>query len=551
MLARAAQQIRLKLPLPQSAGRAAINRLPGVVRRCSGATVEVGGEDATIVTGALQNPGASDAGVQAAFQQGGCEAAARHAFQRFGRYGENEKAWNGVMNQLLTDGKRDLSTMEAAALQRLVRILAEDARVTRVSFWEDLTEVALPVLASSSLQEAVSIAELYAKIQAWQRPVFNAAVQKVRSEMAMHWMGPADMVRLLNIFAKAGTGSRDISVLSTQLFNEMEDRVLEDATDFDAEDCVGLISSMAHFRASKIGVLQLLGREKLHVAIADGQLHGPKAAQVCRAYGMLNFRHDTVFRGVVEEMLREFLQLQRAKVLSEPLPEVQYSASDVALVAHALLTLKMYRGSTSWFKWGYAYQQMLDMLTKRLESSELAVMGAEPLASAAFVLGRARRGYSELVVSLYARMMQILELPGSEELPQEHLERFLHGLSMMAPDRKKDLDTEWLMQWLCNNVYTFVLSDFIMVNRHLVALGKYDREYLQMLVPFYCDPERIKSLTKRDVMELTHTYNGARIREDDMPEGLGKHFFWALGRRYQALVVEGRGPRRAPLRRIG
>jgi len=358
-------------------------------------------------------------------------------------------------------------------------------------------------------------------------------------------------VRLLWIFAKAGTGSKDISGLATQLFNEMEDRVLEDHAEFEAEDCVGLICSMAHFRAAKIGVLQLLGREKLHAAMAAGDLHGPQAAEVCRAYGLLAWRHDTVFRGVSEEMQREYEALQRARVLSEPLPLVRYSVSDLAEVAYALLSLKMYRGNTSWFKWGSSYQRTLDMLERRLDSKELETVGAQPLAAAAFVLGRGRRGTEDLGKAMYARMMQLLEQAGTaEQPPQDHLERFLHGLTMMGPDRKKSLDAEWLMQWLCNHVYTFVLSDFVKVNRHLVALGCYDREYLQMLVPFYCDDERMKQLSKTDVMQLTHTYNGARIREDDMPEGLGKHFFWALGRRFQALTVESRGPRRPPLRRF-
>lgn len=557
MLTRSWRPRLVTLLRPRSHAQGIVCSLGRVRFRSDVANVaEVSEEDLLMTASALQGSGAEreggDPGVRGAMREGGCVAAARHAFQRFGRFAANEKAWQGVTEQILTDGKQELSTMDATMLHSLVHVLAEDARVTRVSFWEELTEVALPVLERSTLQEAVGIAELYAKIQAWQRPVFNAAIQKVRGEMAMHWMKPADMVRLLWIFAKAGTGSRDVSVLSTQLFNEMEDRVLEDFAEFEPDDCVGLLSSMAHFRAEKVGVLQLLGREKLHAAMAAGDLHGPKAAEVCRAYGLLGWRHDTVFRSVAEEMIREYDALQRAKVLSEALPVVRYSASDLAVVAQALLNLKMYRGNTSWFKWGNSYQRMLDVLERRLESAELQTVGAEPLAAAAFVLGRGRRGTEDLGKSMYARMIQLLEQAGAaEERPQDHLERFLHGLSMMGPDRKKSLDAEWLMQWLCNNVYTFVLSDFIMVNRHLVALGCYDREYLQMLVPFYCDDERMKQLKKGDVMELTHTYNGARIREDDIPDGLGKHFFWALGRRFQALTVESRGPRRAPLRRLG
>lgn len=493
-----------------------------------------------------------DAGTRAVLNSEGCKAAVQSAFSRFGRYGANEKAWQGVTRQLLTDGAQELMTMAPQSLYGVLRVLAEDVRLTQGSFWEDLTDLIMPVLEKAELQEMIEVAELFTKIQAWQRPVFVETISKVRREQAMHWMQPADMARLMGIFSKAGSGSRDISGLATTLFNEMEDRVLEDATDFEVDDCISLVGSMARFRATKTGVLQLLGREVLHEAVTEGQLHGPKAAEVCRAYGELGWRHDTVFRAVVEEVLMEHDKLQRARVLGEALPAVQYSASDMALVADSLLQLKMYKGNTTWFKWGNNYNLLLDVLTRRLEA-EIDVIDAEPLAAAAYVLGRAKRGSDELTKLLYARMMHLLERAGETEVqPQDHLARFLHGLVMMGNDRRKDLDPEWLMQWLCNNVYTFVLSDFIAVNRYLVMLKCYDREYLQMLVPFYCEEERMNNLQKLDIMHLTHTYNGARIREDDMPDNLGKHFMWALGRRWQKLLVESQGRGRRPaLKRIG
>lgn len=496
-------------------------------------------------------PAAGDAGVRGVLREAGCVAAALHAFERFGRYTANEKAWLGVTQQLLTEGHKELSTMEPHDLRRLIQIFVEDVRVTRATFWAEITDKVLPVLESAKLEDLVELAELYTKIQAWQRPVFSATIRKVRTEMAIHSMEPPKVVRLLAIFGRAGTGSQELSSLATPLFNEVEDRVLEDAADFDVEDCVGLLTSMALFRAVNVPVLKQLGTQHLHGALSEGQLHGPTAAKICRAYGELGWRHDTVFRNVVKEVLGEHAQWQRARVLGETLPLVRYSASDIAMVSLAMLQLKMYRGNTSWFKWGERYRELLDLLMRRLEA-ELPSMEAEALAGTAFVLGRARRGSAQLHKALYARMTHLLEgAADAMEPPQDHLERFLHGLAMMGPDRKKDLDAEWLMQWLCNNVYTFVLSDFILVNRHLVMMGCYDREYLQMLVPFYCDPDRMKQLSKSDVMELTHTYNGARIREEDMPDGLGRHFFWALGRRFQRLQVEASRGRRPTLRRVG
>merc|ERR1712217_550604 len=122
----------------------------------------------------------------------------------------------------------------------------------------------------------------------------------------------------------------------------------------------------------------------------------------------------------------------------------------------------------------------------------------------------------EMKDTVHPPAADVPSLYGADGPPQDELPRFLQGLAMMGPTRKKDLDAQWLMQWLCDNLYTLVLSDFILVNRHLVAIGCYDREYLQTLVPFYCDEKQATQLSKTDIMELTNTYNGARIREDDI-----------------------------------
>lgn len=485
--------------------------------------------------------------------EAGCDAAAKHAFERFGRYHANEKAWIIVTNQLLEEGAQDLARMDPVRFASLVRVLAEDARVTRGSFWEDLTEKVEAMLQEqATLQELMVIADLYAKISAWNRPIFRLLQTKVRQEQAVHWMAPSDLVALLDTFSRAGSGSADLSPYATQLFNELEDRILEDFEDFDVEDCLLLLASMARFGAVKVNVLHRIGRECLHPVVSEGQLHGPRAAGICSAYGQLGYRHDTVFKAVVEEVLSENNAWQAARVLGDKLPTLRYSASDIGRIALAMLRNKMYRGNTTWFAWTNKYKEMLNVLNRRVEA-EMSSMDAEGLAATSFALGRARRGSNELYKAMFARMVHLLDgSPEAAQQPQEFLERFLHGLAMMGPDRqKKDIDAEWLMQWLCNNVYTFVLSDFILVNRHLVMMRCHDKEYLQMLVPFFCDPERMKQLTKTDVQELTHAYNGARIREDDCPDGLGRHFFWALGRQYQRHQIEGKASGRPAMRRIG
>eukprot|EP00928_Gymnodinium_smaydae_P061547 TRINITY_DN45597_c0_g1_i1.p1 TRINITY_DN45597_c0_g1~~TRINITY_DN45597_c0_g1_i1.p1 ORF type:complete len:240 (+),score=60.59 TRINITY_DN45597_c0_g1_i1:244-963(+) len=239
----------------------------------------------------------------------------------------------------------------------------------------------------------------------------------------------------------------------------------------------------------------------------------------------------------------------------------------------------MHRGNTTWCRWEDKYRELIDILVRRTENG-VEEMGPRPLAAAAFVLGRSRRGTEELCAAMYTRFTSLLEssmeaggdvvtsadaaaaskrpawttaLELGDDPPQYQLAAFLHGLAMMGPGKKKNLDTFWLQQWLCTHLHTLPLSDLISVNRHLVMMGCCEQEYLTMLVEqFYVVPNQrtgecpLDNLTKTDVMELTNTYNGAKIRE----EHVGRHFFWALGRRFQALRTAGK-PRRPAYRRLG
>lgn len=545
----AAAPPQLRLP-PAPAGALA----PGAAGRPLGETLR------RALGAAAAGPGDA-AGLRASLHEAGLAGAAAEALERFGPYSENEVAWQRFSRQLLEEG--DLASMGLGDLKKLVRVMAEDVGLTQASFWEALTSRSVTVLQTAELEDLVDLAEHYARIQAYTRDcmqVFIATFSKVRISMAIHWMEPGSLVRLLAVFGRAGAGSQGLSRFAAQLFNEMEERILDGAEDFQVEDCLALVGSMARFRATKVPVLQQLGREVLHSQLMG--LPGGQISQLCHAYGELGWRHDTVFRDVAKEILQEHEDRQRARIFGQQaVAEPKYGASDIALVALAMLRLKMYRGNTSWFRWTENYEELLDVLTRRMET-ELPSMRAKPLAAASFVLGRARRGTEELYKAMYERMVEILDGKdamkssskqdhGFQDPPQDELERFLHGLAMMGPTRKKDLDTQWLMQWLTKNVYTFVLSDFILVNRHLVAIKCVDREYLLMLVPFFCDEERARQLGKSDVMELTNTYNGARIREGDIPDGLGRHFFWTLGRQFQKVHVESTGRQRPRLRRVG
>eukprot|EP00931_Biecheleriopsis_adriatica_P077761 TRINITY_DN51264_c0_g1_i1.p1 TRINITY_DN51264_c0_g1~~TRINITY_DN51264_c0_g1_i1.p1 ORF type:complete len:604 (-),score=159.70 TRINITY_DN51264_c0_g1_i1:31-1842(-) len=508
-------------------------------------------------------------------RSGGPPAVARTALAELGGYRGNEVAWQRVTELLCETSAGSphsmphLREMSMEDLLKFVKIFAEEAAVTQASFWERLTQATKATFqaADVSLKDSMELAGLFTLIGAWQKEVFQATLGKVAREVAVHWMEPAQLTELLAIFSRAGAASREISGLTTRLFNELEERVVEDfgapqkrgpedGSEFKTEEIISVVESMARFstRENEV-ILRLFGRERLHPSLLE--LPGQQIAAVCHAYAALGWRHDTVFKQVMTAILEEQEKLQRARLLGQARSsqeQVTFRASEVALVADALVRLRMYRGNNDWYRWGENYEELLDVLVRRLESGELASMPARSLAAAAYALGRARRGSEELCAALLARMMKLLECgqadPDGElnacrfrEAPQEHLERFMHGLAMMGPSKRKEfLDTQWLREWMCLHYYTLSLADLIRVNRHLVALRCFDQPYLETFVPLLSEPETMSQLRKSDVQELTHTYNGAKLGEEE----LGKHFWWALGRQFQKQHVEGLASRRRP-----
>merc|ERR1712166_1682809 len=145
-----------------------------------------------------------------------------------------------------------------------------------------------------------------------------------------------------------------------------------------------------------------VGRAVLHPTFAS--MPAGQMAAICTAYAELGYRHDTVFKTVLQAIVKEHEGTQRARALGSTtssqvmtyneageLVPVKFSGPDIALVANATLTLKMHRGSTSWFQWGDYYEELLDVLERRA-TDNVSEMSAKPLGCAAFVLGRAGRG---------------------------------------------------------------------------------------------------------------------------------------------------------------
>lgn len=467
------------------------------------------------------------------------------------------------------------------------------------------------------IKELLKLATLYAQIGAWELGVFGALYGAVQREKAVHTLDPASLFQLIHVFSRvpfklsrlAGqildeTIERVQVELEERQFSEVSGKPLDqdparlDFRKVSIEDCLDLLESISIFApgvkkyqtshvpegsawAQEKGepFLRQIARDRLHKDKCYlTEFTGQQAARLCDAYGALSWRHDTVFKDIIMDIQEEQVQLMRSRVLGEageierraadsprdsagsPSTDsgLKYKSHELALICLAMLRMKNFRGDTEWFKWGQNYKELVQLLQRRLEvENELEDMSAKTLAATAYVLGRSRMGTDDLLKAMWNRMMKLLEFGTSRQEhsvwpdpPQQHLPMFLDGLVNMGSQRPKALDAQWFMEWVCKNLWTMEVPDIIRVNRFLTELEIHDREYLQLFVPFFSEEQVMSTLTKDDVVALTVTYNKAKIREEDV----GRHFFWALGRRFQAEHVNrfsGEANKRAALLRIG
>lgn len=463
-----------------------------------------------------------------------------------------------------------------------VEILAAQAQVTQSSFWEKVTQATRATYTQTGaegLEANIQLARLYTMIGAWYREVFQAVFenndatdksspQRVLRYTDLHGMPPEQLVDVLSIFGRAGSASFQLSGLATRAFNEARLRIQEEDPDewhdFSDDQILSVIDSMARFSTqNNETVLRKFGRERLHPKVL--QLSPTNTAKLCSAYSHLGFQHHTVFKEVLLAIFEEQNEVQRNRVLGITAPgtqeQLRFGSTEMALILDAMLVLRLYRGNNPWFRWGENFQELTDIFMRRLETSnDLESMAARPLAAAAYALGRAKKGSELLCQKMMARMMVILEKDDADpnetfhkqvfpDAPQDHLERFVFGIAMMGPSKRKEfLDTEWLREWMCNNYFKLSLQNIVRINRYLVQIRSFDKAYLEVFVEFFC--ENMDQLTKSDVQDLTHTYNHARLGE----EAIGRHFFWALGRQFQRAHVKrvvAKQGRRRPLERLG
>jgi len=144
-------------------------------------------------------------------------------------------------------------------LKDLVRLLAVDADLTIASFWDKMTEQIDGLIKSASLGDLTELAEMYCKIGCWNEAVFGMTISMVRKEMAVHWAKTADLAALLDTFSRAGRSSFKLSRWTGQLFNEAQERLMEDAGDFSIDETITIVQSMARFQVKEVPSCSILG----------------------------------------------------------------------------------------------------------------------------------------------------------------------------------------------------------------------------------------------------------------------------------------------------
>jgi len=476
--------------------------------------------------------------------------------------------WNHILQVLVKRGTRDKVTSVSEFVD-IVRFVAETVDLELDTFWNSLTRCycwdqdsiergylrarqVSKMLMGANIDQLMDLTRLYSENRLWTDAceiVYLHTYRAVMTKSLIHHMDVKSLCILIDGFSRAGSFNQAVYGQFCRFIDETQDRVLEDIHDFDTDDLVSIVESMARIRVNRPALLQHMGGAKLHKDFL--KLPIKQIVAVCHSYGELGWRHDTVFKEVVLDVIQENVRVQEEQALgSTDTAQSKYAIGDIAMVAQALLLLKMHRGNTTWCKWYDNYEYILDILTRQLEN-EVQNLSAKPLAAAAFVLGRARRGTLEMCKAMLTRMMNILKekknLRRSDDPPQYELARLMHGIAMMHPARKEDLETYPLMYWMMENYSEMPFSDVLSINRHLVQMGCYDHGYLKEFEPVLCD--EVPNFKKDDIINITNTYNGAGWRDDDFERG--RHLFWALGRRMQSLRIDEQAGRRPRYQRHG
>ncbi|CAD7955332.1 unnamed protein product [Amoebophrya sp. A25] len=138
-------------------------------------------------------------------------------------------------------------------------------------------------------------------------------------------------------------------------------------------------------------------------------LSGKEICTVIRTYGRLGFRHDSLLRLVVKDILADDDKRVIGRALAtgdmDNIAATKYDCADVATVCEAMLTTKRDRGNTEWWRTKEDFANLLQSLQVRL-GDEMRKLRLADIATAAWVLGKAKVDREDLALSLWKLMVE-------------------------------------------------------------------------------------------------------------------------------------------------
>eukprot|EP00397_Hematodinium_sp_SG-2012_P033880 GEMP01036266.1.p1 GENE.GEMP01036266.1~~GEMP01036266.1.p1 ORF type:complete len:489 (+),score=91.19 GEMP01036266.1:137-1603(+) len=452
------------------------------------------------------------------------QASAQALIRRVGK-ADGSSQWREFTKNLL-DETQSYRPKDLPALINLVDTLTDDAELTHGAFWYDFTASMRGIINQGTLKELLHLARKYAFLNCRSEILFDKLISEGRK--LLNELEHNQVSLLVDLLVVLGAAK----VSNKVLFRELADHLMEDlelVNAFTDDELIKVVESMSELRILHKPLIQHLGRHRLHQA----DLTSHQTARLARAYGRLGYRHDSAFKKWVKEMLR-FHEL--SKLNDNEDVENGFAAGQMASVLEAMMLCKRHRGKTEWWDAEQDFNDLTQILAKRLGDESHILTSAE-VASACWTLGKVKYVDDALCVSLLDRLKILLVEKSFEErtLGRPHLERSLDGIVHMGKRKKKDVDILWVTQWMCQNVYNISIQDVALINRWVADLGYSEHSYYEIFIPYFLD--RIDDLTREDVRTIQDTYN--KIKMDD--EKLGRHFFYMLGKRFQTEHVDAIG----------
>jgi len=264
---------------------------------------------------------------------------------------DGSSPWQSFTEDLIRDTKGQ-RPKDIASFTRLVETLTMDAELAQGEFWYEFTDSMKDVINLASLEELIPVARNYAFLNCRSEVLFNRVVREGQNLLDKL---EADQIPLfvdvLDVLGKAKVSNR-------LLFRNTADHLVDDGDlvqAFSDDQLIRVIESMADLGVRHDPLFRHLGRQRLH----NVDLQSSQAARLARAYGLLGYRHDTIFKKWVKELL-QFHEKKRHET------KKSFSLGEMTFIVEAMILTKRYRGKTEWWDADQDFGDLIAILARRL-----------------------------------------------------------------------------------------------------------------------------------------------------------------------------------------